>query len=139
PIPPMAPTAAPPPPASLPSAPLPSAPPPSGPLPPGPPADPQGELTPDTRRGMSFEWLENAIKRDPDAPTGRVASEPAASDAPAEDASRLSRRFESHGVKYNLFNDGRIEAEADGQLHRFSSLTELRAFLDKRMKDQQGP
>jgi hypothetical protein len=45
---------------------------------------------------------------------------------------RIARRYESQGVRYSLFEDGSIDAETDTGTYRFGSLTELRAFLDKR-------
>ena len=45
--------------------------------------------------------------------------------------SRVTRRYESQGVQYTLYEDGSIDAEADGSRHHFASITELRAHLDR--------
>lgn len=45
--------------------------------------------------------------------------------------SRVTRRYESQGVQYTLYEDGSIDAEADGSRHHFASIAELRAHLDR--------
>jgi hypothetical protein len=45
--------------------------------------------------------------------------------------SRVTRRYESQGVQYTLYEDGSIDAEANGSRHHFASIAELRAHLDR--------
>lgn len=66
-----------------------------------------------------------------------VAQQDRAPDTPAQRSGgdsegRIARRYESQGVRYSLYEDGSIDAETDTGTYRFGSLTELRAFLDKR-------
>ena len=44
----------------------------------------------------------------------------------------LLRSYESQGITYYLYTDGSIEAQTPGGLLHFSSLQELRAFIEKR-------
>lgn len=79
----------------------------------------------DTETGAAPAVLSPVAPQDraPDAPAPRSGS---------DSEGRIARRYESQGVRYSLYEDGSIDAETDTGTYRFGSLTELRAFLDKR-------
>jgi hypothetical protein len=45
---------------------------------------------------------------------------------------RLAGRYQANGIDYSLFSDGSIETEQNGEKRRFSSLSELKAFIDQK-------
>ena len=45
---------------------------------------------------------------------------------------KIARKYELQGVRYTLYEDGSIDAEAPNGRYRFASLDELRAFLEKK-------
>jgi hypothetical protein len=57
---------------------------------------------------------------------GQPATEPPREKPP------LLRSYESQGITYYLYTDGSIEAQTPGGLLHFSSLQELRSFIEKR-------
>lgn len=77
----------------------------------------------------------------PDFPQALVPTRPHLAElAPEEDAPPefapppplLVRRYESGGVSYQLFSDGSIEAQTESGMYKFSSLEELRAFIESK-------
>ncbi|MGE3642721.1 MAG: hypothetical protein AB7F96_02585 [Beijerinckiaceae bacterium] len=82
-------------------------------------ASPEGAQPPDS--GLAEDVGEDAA--------GTVAAPEANVDAPKPE---LLRSYESQGVRYFLYVDGSIEAHAPQGVLRFSSLEELRGFIEKR-------
>ena len=65
------------------------------------------------------------------APATHV-QEPEPEPAEQPPAATLVRRYESGGVSYQLFSNGSIEAQTEGGFYKFSSLDELRAFIESK-------
>ncbi len=69
---------------------------------------------------------------EPTERTEPVAAPMAATAAPAPPAiqSAVIGRYEADGTSYVMFADGSIEAQSDAGVYRFSSMTELKAFIE---------
>ena len=55
---------------------------------------------------------------------------PAATPSPRPAESAVIGRYESEGTSYVMFADGSIEAQSDAGIYRFSSMAELKAFIE---------
>lgn len=56
---------------------------------------------------------------------------PVTAEAAPLEAPTVVGRYESGGASYVLFSDGTIEVETEVGLHRFGSMEELKAYIDK--------
>ncbi|MDP2357108.1 MAG: hypothetical protein Q8M31_13750 [Beijerinckiaceae bacterium] len=60
-------------------------------------------------------------------PAKRIPEPPPLADLP-----KITRKYESQGVSYTLYEDGSIDADSTSGRFRFASLDELRVFLEKK-------
>lgn len=84
--------------------------------------------------GRPGGWLQRAVHEQSAA---RGASGPPAlaeTLAPPPAPPRITRRYESQGVQYTLYDDGSIDAEANGSRHHFPSIAELREHIERNRK-----
>jgi hypothetical protein len=71
----------------------------------------------------------DSLEQEPPAPLPHAGAAPPT--APAAEH-RLVGRYQANGVDYSLFSDGSIETDQNGEKRRFSSLAELKNFIDGR-------
>lgn len=110
-------------------------PPPDGPAPAAPEPDGQpvvepagGPAEPEKTQGPAPE------AREAGANQAEPAAQPKAKSffqRPVGARPKVVREFESQGVRYTLYDDGSIDADAPGQRREFASLDELRDYLGK--------
>ena len=65
-----------------------------------------------------------------EAPHEAAAEAPAAPPPAPAAESNVIGRYEADGTSYVMYADGSIEAQSDGGVYRFSSMAELKAFIE---------
>ncbi len=114
-----------------------------------PPFPPGYSPSADTGRlpGTSEDWLHSVLEpahseprfpdaKAPAAPPIQSPFPPSATSTPqepeAEGDGAVVGRYEANGTRYALYADGSIEADTGVGVYRFSSITELKTFIDER-------
>ena len=78
----------------------------------------------------SHEYTDVVAELEPAPPQPLTPPEPAAPAAPPPAQSAVIGRYEADGTSYVMFADGSIEAQSEAGVYRFTSMTELKAFIE---------